>query len=123
MLGIAARVRDIHARAHSLARLQLELATLELKRKAKAYGIATVLGVVALVSVLYAVGFVFAAIAVGLSEVMPLWAALLVVTLLLLLTAAVLVLAAARFARKAGPARPVETVQEAQETVRELRDA
>jgi len=122
MLGIVERAHEIKARAPALARLQLELATLEFKRKAKAIGIAAALGVIALVAVLYAIGFVFAAIAAGLSEVVPLWASLLIVGFLLLLTAAVLLLAAARVARRAGPARPVETVEEAQTTARVLRD-
>jgi hypothetical protein len=123
MLGFAERTQAIKNRALTLARLQLELATTEMKRKAKWIFIAAGLAVVALVSVLYAVGFVFAAIAAGIAEALPLWAALLIVAFLLLLTAAVLLLAALRTARKAGPARPVETVEEAQETARELRDA
>jgi len=92
MLGIAERVQEIQARARSLARLQLELATLELKRKGKALGIAAALAIVALVVVLYAIGFVFAAAAAGLVEVVPVWAALLIVSFLLLLTALVLLL-------------------------------
>ena len=123
MLGVVERAKQIKARALALARLQLELATLEFKRKAKAIGIAAALAVIALVAILYAIGFVFAAIAAGLSEVVPLWASLLIVGFLLLLTAAVLLLAAARVARGAGPARPVETVEEAQTTARVLRDA
>jgi putative superfamily III holin-X len=123
MLGIVEHAREIKARAVGLARLQLELATLELKRKAKAIGIAAALGIIALAAVLYAIGFVFAAIAAGLTEVVPLWASLLIVAFLLLLTAAVLLLAAARVARRAGPARPVETMEEAQTTARELRGA
>jgi protein-S-isoprenylcysteine O-methyltransferase Ste14 len=122
MLGLAERVREIQSHARSLARLQLELAMLEVKRKAKALGIAAALGIVALVVVLYAIGFIFAAMATGLTEVVPLWAALLIVSFLLLLTALVLLLVAVRTAKKAGPARPVETVEEAQTTVRELRD-
>ena len=122
MLGIVERAQQIKARALGLARLQVELATLELKRKAKAIGIAAALGVIALVVVLYAIGFVFAAIAAGLTEVVPLWASLLIVAFLLLVTAAVLVFLASRFARRAGPV-PAETVAEAQTTVRELRDA
>jgi membrane protein implicated in regulation of membrane protease activity len=121
MLGIAARVQEIRTRAIRLARLQLELATIELKRKAKWIAIAAALAVVALVAVLYAVGFVFAAIAVGIAEALPLWASLLIVAFLLLVTSAVLLLAAARFARRAG-ARP-ETVEEVRETAQELRDA
>lgn len=123
MLGLAERAQAIKTRALTLARLQLELATLEMKRKAKWIFIAAGLAVVALVSVLYAVGFVFAAIAAGIAEALPLWASLLIVAFLLFITAAVLLLAAVRTARKAGPARPVETVAEAQETARELRDA
>lgn len=123
MLGLAERARAIKTRALNVARLQLELATMEVKRKAKWLLIASGLAVVALVSVLYAVGFVFAAIAAGIAEALPLWASLLIVAFLLFVTAAVLLLAALRMARKAGPARPVETVEEAQETARELRDA
>ena len=108
MLAIAERVRKIQERARSLALLQVELATIELKRKGKWIGIAAALAVVALVVVLYSVGFAFAAVAAGLTEVVPLWGALLI---------------AMRFARKAAPARPVEAVQEAQTTAQELRDA
>ena len=106
----------------SLALLQLELATIELKRKAKWIGIAAALAVVAVV-VLYSVGFAFAALAAGLTEWVPLWGALLIVSGLLLLTAAVVLFLAMRFVRKATPARPVEAVQEAQTTAQELRDA
>ena len=123
MLAIAERVRKIQERARSLALLQVELATIELKRKGKWIGIAAALAVVALVVVLYSVGFAFAALAAGLTEVVPLWGALLIVSGLLLLTAAILLFVAMRFARKAAPARPVEAVQEAQTTAQELRDA
>ena len=123
MLGIAERVQEIRTRATTLARLQIELVTLELKRKGKAIAIAAALAIIALVVVLYAIGFIFAAIAAGIAETLPLWAALLIVALLLLLTAAVLLYLAMRSARKAGPARPVEAVAEAQTTVQEIRDA
>jgi membrane protein implicated in regulation of membrane protease activity len=123
MLGIPARFQEIKTRAITLARLQLELVTLELKRKGKALAIAAALAIIAPVVVLYAIGFIFAAIAAGLTEVIPLWAALLIVSLLLLLTAAVLLYLAVRSARKAGPARPVEAVEEAQKTAQEIRDA
>lgn len=123
MLGLAARAQAMKARVLSLARLQIELATIEMKRKAKWLVIAAGLAVVALVAVLYAIGFVFAAIAAGIAEALPLWASLLIVAFLLLVTAAVLLFAAIRMAKKAGRPRPVETVEEARETARELRDA
>ena len=56
------------ARATTLARLQVELAAIELKRKGKAIAIAAVLAIIALVVVLYAIGFIFAAIAAGIAE-------------------------------------------------------
>ena len=123
MLGLSERARAIKTRALTLARLQVELATMEMKRKAKWIAIAAAIAAVALVVALYAIGFVFAAIAAGIAEALPLWAALLIVAFLLFLTAAVLVLLALRTARKAGPPRPAETVEEARETARELRGA
>lgn len=123
MLGLAARAQAMKARALSLARLQIELATIEMKRKAKWLVMAAGLAIVALVAVLYAIGFVFAAIAAGIAEALPLWASLLIVSFLLLVAAAVLLWAAVRVARKAGPPRPAETIAEARETARELRDA
>jgi protein-S-isoprenylcysteine O-methyltransferase Ste14 len=123
MLGIAERVQEIQNRARTLARLQLELVTLELKRKGKAIAIAAVLAIIALVVVLYGIGFVFAAIAAGIAEALPLWASLLIVAFLLFLTASLLLYLAMRSAKKAAPARPVEAVEEAQKTAQELRDA
>ena len=79
MLRIVTRAEKVKARLASIAQLNLELARLELKRKATALGIALGLGVVAGVLLLYAIGFVFAAAAVGLSEVVSLWLALLIV--------------------------------------------
>ena len=122
MLGLAERAQAIKTRALNVARLQVELATMEMKRKAKWIFIAAGLAIVALVTILYAVGFIFAAIAAGIAEALPMWASLLIVAFLLFITAAVLLLAAVKIARKAGPARPVEAVEEAQETARELRD-
>ena len=57
MLGVAARARAVNQRMKSLVQLNLELAKLEGKQKATALGIALALGVVALVLVLYAIGF------------------------------------------------------------------
>lgn len=122
MLRIVDQARRVRDRAIGVARLNIELAQLEMKRKARLYGIAAVLGLIALVLVLYAIGFLFAAIATGIAEGLPLWAALLIVTFLLALTAAIVALVAAKTAKKAGPPKPEATVEEAQKTARELGD-
>jgi hypothetical protein len=104
----------------SIAQLNLELAKLEAKQKATALGIAGGLAVVALVLVLYAIGFSLAAAAVGLSEALPLWASLLIVAGIVILVAAILGFLAMRFARKASPAKPVQAIEEAERTAKML---
>lgn len=103
MLRLLERVQQIRDNAETLIRLNIELKQLEMKRKARLYGIALALAVVALVLVLYAIGFAFAAAATGIAEALPLWAALLIVSFLLLVTAAIVGLVASRVAQQAGP--------------------
>jgi protein-S-isoprenylcysteine O-methyltransferase Ste14 len=107
----------VNRRLRSIARLNLELAQLEAKQKATALGIAGGLAVSAVVLVLYAIGFSFAALAAGLSESLPLWASLLIVAALLVLTAAILALLARHFARKASPPTPQQAIEEARRTI------
>ena len=70
---------------------------------------------------LYAIGFVFAAAAVALSEAVSLWLALLIVAAVILLVSVVLGFMAVRFAKKAGPATPAQAIDEAELTVETLR--
>jgi len=122
MLEVKARARAVNRRTKSLARLNLELAKLEAKQKATALGIAGGLAVGAVALVLYAIGFSFAALAAGLSESLPVWAALLIVTGLLVVSAVVLALLARSFARKASPPKPEQAIEEAQRT-KEMLDS
>jgi uncharacterized membrane protein YqjE len=121
MLAIVDRARQVRTRAISLLRLNIELAQLEMKRKARLFGIALVLGLVALVLALYGLGFAFAAIAAAIAEQLPLWASLLIVSGLLVVVALLFAAVAASVARKAGPVRPVETVKESQKTAEAVR--
>ena len=120
MLRIVTRAEKVKARLTSIAKLNLELAQLELKRKATALGIALALGIVAGVLVLYAIGFLFAAAAAGLSEVVSLWLALLIVAGVILLVGAICGFMAVRFVKKVGPALPTEAIDEAQQTVKTM---
>jgi nitrate/nitrite transporter NarK len=121
MFGVVARVGAVKSRARSLAQLNLELAKLEVKQKATAVGIAGGLGAVAGVLVVYAIGFIFASIAAGLSETLSLWLSLLIVAGILLLVAAIAAYFAVRFARKASPPKPTQALEEAARTVESLQ--
>jgi Putative Actinobacterial Holin-X, holin superfamily III len=103
MFGFVARTRSVKQRAQSLVRLNLELAKLEAKKKVAALGVAAGLALLAVVLVVYAIGFAFASAAAGISEALPLWLSLLIVAGLILLLAAIAGLLAARFAKKASP--------------------
>ena len=121
MFGFVARTKSVKQRTQSLVRLNLELAKLEAKKKAMALGVAGGLALLAGVLVVYAIGFAFASAAAGISEALPLWLSLLIVTGVILLLAAIAGLLAVRFARKAAPPKPAQAIEEAERTVEELR--
>ena len=118
MLGVFAQAKAVRRHATALGKLNLELATLELKQKGTALGIAGGLGAGAAALVFYAIGFGFAAGAAGLAEALPVWLSLLIVTVVVLLAAAVLALLARRFARHAMPLEPSRAIDEAQRTLK-----
>jgi len=88
--GFTAAAKQVAEHASTLAKLRLELVRLEAKNKVVAVG----LGIGAAVVALYAVGFLFATIAVTLATVLDAWLALLLVTLGLFTIVAILVLVA-----------------------------
>ena len=119
MIGIVTQAQRVQARLRSLVQLNIELAKIEGKRRATALGIALGLAGLAAVLVLYAVGFLFAAAAVGLNEELALWLSLLVVAIALLVIAAIVVLVASRFAKKVSP--PSEAIEETKRTVETVK--
>ena len=121
MFGFVAQTKAIKQHIQSLVELNLELAKLEGKQKATALGVAGGLGVAAAVLAVYGIGFVFATVAAGLAEALPLWLSLLIVTAIIFALAAVAGLLARRFARKATPPTPTQAVEEAQRTVNTVR--
>ena len=113
-LGAAAKQVAEHASA--LTRLEVELAGLELKKKAASLGIGIGLGGASAALVLYGIGFALATAAVALALVVDLWLALLIVTAAIFLLAVVLALLAKRSVRKATPVVPEDAVREAKLT-------
>ena len=121
MFGVVARVNAVKRRSLSLVQLNLELAKLEGKQKATAIGIAGGLGAGAAVLLVYAIGFIFAAVAAGLSEWLSVWLSLLIVAVVLMLLAAIAGLLAKRFAGKATPPQPAQAIEEAARTVETIQ--
>jgi hypothetical protein len=121
MLGFAARTKAVTRRMQSLAHLNIELAKAEGKQKATALGIAGAFGVLAAVLVVYGIGFAFATAAAGLSEALPVWLSLLIVTGVILVLAVVAGLLARRAARRASPPKPSQAIEEGQQTVEAVR--
>jgi len=68
--GVGAAAKQVAEHASTLARLELELAGLELKQKAGALGAGVGLGIGAAIFSLYPVGFLLATAAVALSIVL-----------------------------------------------------
>jgi hypothetical protein len=119
--GLNAAAHEVADHASAIARLELELATLELRDKALSLALGTGLGAGAALCALFAVAFLLAAVAAGLALVMPWWAALLVTAgILLAITAALALLARSRI-RKATPPVPEAAIQEAKLTTRALK--
>jgi hypothetical protein len=119
--GIGRSVKEVVARSRSVARLQVRLAQLEIKQKLIRIGLGAGLAAGAVVLLVYAIGFLLAGAAAGLSSAVPLWAALLIVGGVLLGLTAILLLVAVRSIKAGAPPVPEVAIEEARltrETVR-----
>ena len=98
----------------TLARKHVELAKIEASEAASVRGRGAGMFAAAGVVGMYAIGFAAATAAAGLAVVLPVWAAILIVTVLLLIVAGVLVLIGRRTLRTAPPPgeRTRETLKE-----------
>jgi hypothetical protein len=118
-LGTAAK--EVAERTSALVRLEIELATIELKRKVVALGLGVGLAIAAAVLLLFVVGFAYAAIAAALATAMPTWAALLVVAGIVLLKVIVLGVLALGRIKKGTPPVPEQAIREAKLTTEALK--
>ena len=119
--GLGAAVKEVTERVSALIRLELELASLELKRKLSALGVGIGLAVGAAVFGVFALGFLFATIAAGLATVVDTWLALLIVTLSLFLIAGILGWVGLRSIKKGTPPVPEQAIREAKLTTTALK--
>ena len=118
-LGEAAK--QVAERASAIARLEIELAGLELKRKVANLGLGIGLAVAAAFLGLFAIGFGLATIAAVLAIFLDIWLALLIVFAGLVLLALVLGLLGLRRIKKGSPPVPVLAIEEAKRTSAALK--
>ena len=114
--GVGTAARDVAEHASTLARLELELAGLELKQKAGALGTGVGLGVGAALFGLYAFGFLLATAAAALATAVDTWLALLIVGVALLAIAGVLAVLALGRIKRGTPPVPEQAIHEAKLT-------
>jgi uncharacterized membrane protein YqjE len=119
--GLGAAAKIVAERASTIARLELELATIELKRKIKALGFGIAFAIAAVLFLLFMLGFAFAAVAAAFATAMSTWLALLITTGILLALAAVLGVLAVTKISKGTPPVPEEAIREAKLTTEALK--
>jgi hypothetical protein len=119
--GVGPAAKQVAEHASALARLELELATLEVKRKVAALGVGIGFVVGSGVFLLFALGFGLAAGAAALALVVPTWLALLIVFGGLALFSLLLALIGLKAIRKGTPPVPEQAVAEARLTTEALR--
>ena len=120
-MGVAPAAKQVAEHASALARLEMELAGLELKGKVASLGLGVGLLIGAAVFGLFAVGFGLATIAAALSIVLDTWLALLIVFGSLLFVVGILALVGLSRVRKGAPPVPELAIQEAKLTTTALK--
>ena len=119
--GVGGAAKQVAEHASAIAWLEIELASLELKKKVTSLGIGAGLFVGAAVLALFMVGFLFATLAAGLATFLPWWLALLIVTLFLGLLVATLGLIGRSRIQKGSPPVPEQAIREAKLTGEAIR--
>jgi hypothetical protein len=120
-MGVAPAAKQVAEHASTLARLEMELAGLELKGKVANLGLGVGLLIGAALFGLFAVGFGLATIAAALSIVLDTWLALLIVFGSLLFVVGILALVGLSRVRKGAPPVPELAIQEAKLTTTALK--
>jgi hypothetical protein len=119
--GVGGAAKQVAEHASSIAKLELELAAYELKKKLTAFGIGIGLALGAALFGLFMLGFAFATVAAALATFLSTWLALLIVTAALGALAGLLAfLALGRF-KKGSPPVPEQAIREAKLTTEAIK--
>jgi hypothetical protein len=119
--GVGTAAKLVAEKASSIARLEIELASMELKKKLSALGFGIGLLVGAFVVLVYALGFTFATITAGLATFLPVWLSLLIVTAFLFLVTGILALIGMKKVQRGSPPVPEQAIDEAKLTTQALK--
>lgn len=119
--GVGSAAKHVAEHASSIARLEVQLALLEVKQKAAKLGIGIGMLAGAALFGLFLLMFLLAAAAAALTLVMPVWAALLVMAGVTLLVAGALAGIGAGLVRKGTPPVPEQAIEEAKLTTEALK--
>ena len=119
--GVGTAAKQVADHAKALVGLEVELASLELKRKVASLGIGLALAVAAALFGLFALGFLLATVAAALATFLATWLALLIVGAGLLVLAAVLGLVGLSRIRRGTPPVPQQAIHEAKLTTEALK--
>jgi Putative Actinobacterial Holin-X, holin superfamily III len=119
--GLGGAAKHVADHASSLAKLEIELAGLELKRKVAALGVGIGMGVGAGIFGLFMLGFLFATIAAVLATFLSTWLALLIVTVFLGVVAGTLGILALGAIKKGTPPVPEQAIREAKLTTEAIK--
>ncbi len=119
--GVGTAAKQVAEHAGAIARLEAELAGLELKKKVTALGVGIGLAAGAALFAVFTTGFAFATVAAAFATFLPTWLALLAVTGILLLGSALLGFLALGRIRKGTPPVPEQALEEARLTTSALK--
>lgn len=119
--GLGAAAKSVSEHLSAILRLEIELATTELKRKVVALGLGIGLGIGAALFLVFMLGFLFAAIAAIFATFLSTWVALLIVTGMLFGIAALLGVLALGRIKKGTPPVPQQAIREAKLTTNALK--
>jgi hypothetical protein len=114
--GVQTAVHEVTEHARSLARLEVELASLEVRSKVAALGAGAVLLAAGGVLALFGLGFLLATVAAALALVVPTWLALLTVGVGVLLAAGAAFAIGRSQLRRGVPPVPEQAIAEAKLT-------
>jgi O-antigen ligase len=119
--SLGAAAKQVAEHASTLARLEIELAKLELTRKIASLGKGIAFALLAGILLLFMLGFLAAAGAAALATTMATWLALLIVAAALLAVAGILGLLALAAIKRGTPPVPEQAIREAKLTSNALK--
>jgi hypothetical protein len=119
--GMGTAAKQVAEHASSIARLEVELASMELKKKFALLGMGVGLLAGAAAVLLYGLGFLFATIAAALATFLSVWLSLLIVTLFLFAVGGLLAFLGMQRVQRGKPPVPTQAIDEAKLTTEALK--